>query len=121
WAETMLGAGEAGPLTASVDIRLVTTLAGGASEIGFGGGRLHPALLGDDVGEPAIDIARHPLGIAADIEMRAVFAPGPQLGGVFQHPMLDIDLLALVAREGGIEPGQEPVAAPFEQLVAVQE
>src|SRR6266446_6271154 len=46
-------------------------------EIGPGGGRFHPALLGEDVGEAAVDIARHPLGVAADVKMRAVLQPRP--------------------------------------------
>ena len=72
--------------------------------MGFGGSRIHAAFLADDVGEAAIDIARHAGGIAADIEMRAVLEPRPQFGGVLQHAVLDVDLVVLVAREGGVEP-----------------
>src|SRR5580693_4435830 len=92
-------------------------LGGQLGEIGLGCRRLHSALFSDDVGEAAIDIARHPLGIAADIEMRAVFEPRPQLDGVLQEPVLDVDLVLLVARKGGVEPGQQPAVMPRGQLV----
>jgi hypothetical protein len=35
------------------------------------------AFLGDDIGEVAIDVARHPLGVATDIEINAVLAAAP--------------------------------------------
>ena len=55
------------------------------------------------------------------MEMRALFEPRPERGGVLQHAVLDVNLVLLVAREGGIEAGQEPVAAIGGQLVREQE
>ena len=34
--------------------------------------------------------------------------PFPNLGGIVVHPMLDINLLGLIARPGAIEPCEEP-------------
>ena len=53
--------------------------------------------------------------------MRAILEPRPQFGGVLQHAVLDVNLVLLVAREGGIEAGQEPVAVKGGQLVLEQE
>src|SRR5436309_2396390 len=68
---------------ALINVPLIAALGGEPGEIGAGGGRLHAAFLGDDVGEAAIDIARHPLGVAADVEMRAILEPGPEFAAVF--------------------------------------
>lgn len=46
-------------------------------------------------------------GVAADIEVSACFEPSPDLGAVLQRAMLDVDLVGLVARKGGIEARQE--------------
>src|SRR5947207_1638534 len=93
-----VGCGPA-PLTGSVDVPLIAALGAESGEIGLRGSGLHATFLGEDVGEPAIDIARHPLGVAADIEMRALFEPRPQLGGVFEEAVLDVDFVLLVARK----------------------
>src|SRR5438093_2322090 len=111
----------AAALMASVDIALIAALTGEPGEIGLGRGWLHLALLGDDVGEAAIDIARHPLLIAADIDVRTLLEPRPQLGGMLQEPVLDVDLLVLVARKRGVEPGQQPAAVPGQEFVLEQE
>src|SRR5207248_10874785 len=52
--------------------------------------------------------------------MRAVFQPRPQLGGVLEQTVLHVNLVVLVPREGGVEPGQETVAAIRGQLVLEQ-
>src|SRR6516162_1692838 len=89
----------------SVDVFVVAALGGEPREIGLGCGGLHMPLLAEDVGEPRLDIARHALRVTADIKMRALFEPRPQLTGMLEQPMLDVDLVFLVAREGGVEPG----------------
>src|ERR1044071_5860173 len=105
----------------SVDVALVAALGGEAGEIGFGSGGLHAALLGEDVEEAAIDIARHPLRVAADVEMRALFEPRPEERGAFEEAVLDVDLVLLVARKGGVEAGQEAALVPLMEFVFEKE
>ena len=86
-----------------VDVFLVAALGGESRDIGLGSSRLHAPAFADDVSETSLDIACHPLRIAADIKMSTVLDPRPQLPGMLEEPMLDVDLALLVAREGGIE------------------
>jgi hypothetical protein len=53
-----------------------------------------------DAQQRRVHIARHARGIAADIEMGAILQPAPQVRALFEHAVLDIDLLALVAGKG---------------------
>src|ERR1700676_915498 len=56
----------------------------------IGGAR---AELRDDINERALDILGHPLGVAADIDVRAVGQPRPQLAADFAHAVLHIEFL----------------------------
>jgi hypothetical protein len=53
--------------------------------------------------------------------MGAVFKPRPQLAGMLQHAMLDIDLVRLIAGERGIKAVEQPVTAVGGQFVLEQE
>lgn len=78
-------------------------------------------MLGDDVAQGAVDVFGHARGVAADVEVGAVLEPGPQLGAVITHPVLDVDLGALVAGEGQVEVGEDAVVAQAGEFVAVVE
>ena len=54
-------------------------------------------------------------------KVRTFVQPSPQFGAVFQHPILHVDLLTLVAGERQIQPREESVIAHAHQLVAVVE
>ena len=56
------------------------------------------ALLLYDFSQDRIDILRHSLRVAAHEEMRALgVEPFPNLSGIVVYPMLDINLLGLIA------------------------
>jgi len=78
-------------------------------------------VLGDDGLQRRIDILRHPRGVAAHVEVRALLEPGEQLGAVLAHPVLHVDLVGLIAREREIEPRQEAAVAHRGQFVAIVE
>ncbi len=52
--------------------------------------------------------------------MSSVLEPRPQFGGALEHPVLDVDLVLLIAREGEIESRQQAVAAIADQLLLEQ-
>src|SRR3546814_3680949 len=54
-------------------------------------------------------VRRHPVRIAADIEMRAFLKPAVDLPAALEQAMLDIDLPVLVARERHIHAAQQAV------------
>src|SRR5438876_6323806 len=87
----------------SVDVALIAALATERGEIGLGIGPIHPPVLRHQEGERHVDVARHVLRVAADVEMRARLQPGPELARALAHAVLHVDFLGLVAREGGIE------------------
>ena len=62
-------------------------------------------------------VLRHRLGVAADVEARAALQPVDDLAPPLAQPVLDVDLLGRVAREGEVEPRQRAVGEgvlPFE-------
>src|SRR5215470_15011461 len=68
---------ERGKPAPSIDIRLV---AAGGFQLGdkaAGGGVAHLADLGRNLGERAFHVPGHALGVATDVEMRALLEPGP--------------------------------------------
>ena len=46
----------------------------------------------DDGVESGVNVGRHALGVAADIKIRTVVEPRPNVGAGFADPMLDIYL-----------------------------
>ena len=69
----------------------------------------------------SFDVLGHAGGVAADVEVGAALEPGVELGGVLLHAVLDVDLVGLVAGEGGVEAGEEAVLVHGEELVFVEE
>src|SRR6185437_11382306 len=47
--------------------------------------------------------------------------PRPQSGSLLAHAMLHVDPLVLIAREGGVEPAQQPIGEIALELVAIEE
>ena len=74
----------------------------------------------DDFSKRRVDILRHPFGIAADEKFRAFLEPFPDLGGVFLHPVLHINLLGLIARQGGIDAREVSFFFERREIVAVE-
>src|SRR3954469_6379445 len=54
----------------------------------------------------AIDIGCHSRGVAANVEMRAFFQPGPDFRSILNQSMLNINFLFLIAGKGDIEMGE---------------
>src|SRR4051812_1497188 len=48
-------------------------------------------VLRHDVDQRDFDVLRHPLGVAADIDMRAVGKPHPQIAADFAHAVLHVE------------------------------
>src|SRR5204863_6391481 len=57
----------------------------------------------------------------AQVEVSPILQPRPHLRRVLENPMLDVDLVVLVAREREIEARQQAVARIPRQLVLEQE
>src|SRR3712207_2358956 len=93
----------------SVHVALVAALTPEVGDVGRGVLRRAPAYLGDDPVQRGVDVPRHALLVAADVEVRAVLQPGEQVAAALPHPVLDVDLLRLVAREGDVDPGERAV------------
>src|SRR6185437_4891659 len=105
----------------SVDVADVALVGSQLLDVGAGRFGIHPAMLGDDLMERLVDVARHTGGVAADVEPGPVLEPGPQTGSVFAHPVLDVDLAALVAGEGCVEAVEVPGCHVGLELLAVVE
>src|SRR4051812_6555887 len=73
-----------------------------------------------DLVQGGVDVLGHTRGVTADIEVRAVLEPGPELRGAFQHSMLNVNFLRLVARECQVEFGQMSAREPCGQLLFVK-
>ena len=56
-----------------------------------------PAVLGDDLVQRIVDVARHSSRIAAHIQVRAVVEPAEEFGSVSAHLVLHVDLVFLIA------------------------
>ena len=74
----------------------------------------------DNLVQSNIDVLRHAGSISADKEMRALFQPGKKLLAILQHPVLDINFVRLIPREGGIESGQDPRLSSCSKLGFVE-
>src|SRR5262249_33906559 len=61
---------------------------------------------GDDLDPCALDVLGHAFSIAADIDVRAVGEPGPEVAADLAHAVLDVELLGVVARPSEREAGQ---------------
>src|SRR5215469_10592445 len=59
-----------------------------------------------DLDQRRLDVLGHALGVAADIDMRALGEPGPQIAANVAHAVLDIDFFGGVARPGEGEAGE---------------
>src|SRR5438876_10072488 len=70
----------------------------------------------DGLVQSVVHIARHAGGVTADIKVRAIVEPSPQLAGVLQHLVLHIELLGLITREGEVKPGQQAIFLPGSEL-----
>src|SRR5262249_36440579 len=79
------------------------------------------AVCGDDLDPRGLDVLGHAFGIAADIDVRAVGEPSPQLTADLAHAVLDVELPGAVARPGEREPGQRACGLHAGELVLVEE
>ena len=112
--------GSTGDGKPSVDIALVSACLGEAVQPGFRRGGTLAAPSHRNVHKSGPDVLGHALGVAADIEVRALFHPGPEFGRVLAHAGLDIDLLGLIARESEIESRQQVATVPVDDLILVE-
>src|SRR5579863_3454905 len=84
-------------------------------------GRCAAAMLGDDVDERGLDVLGHAQRVAADIDVRAIIKPGPEVAANLAHAVLDVDLLVAVARPGKRQPREQPGRAHGHELIFVEE
>src|SRR5829696_3022561 len=78
------------------------------------------AVLRDDIDEGGFHVLGHALGIAADVEMRALREPAPQLRPDLAHAILHVDLVCAVARPGERQAGEQARVLHGGQLVLVE-
>lgn len=105
----------------SVDVAVVAAIVVELLDEVFGGVGVEGSVLLDDAVEGGVDVLGHAGGVAADENLCAVVDPAPELGTVLDHAVLDVDLVRLVAGEGGVETGEVAVVAHPAELVAVEE
>ena len=75
----------------------------------------------DHLVQGGINVLGHALGVATDINMRSLLEPGPHIPCVFQHAMLHVDLLDLIAGECRLQARQSPVGERSLKFFAVEE
>ena len=78
-------------------------------------------MLADNGEQRRLDVRRHASGIAADVQMRAVLQPCPELRAVLGQAVLHIDLVLLIARERDVEAREHALIAPAEPVGLVEE
>src|SRR5208282_342130 len=85
------------------------------------GFRRQAALLLRDVNQRLVHVFGHVVRVATDVEIGAVLQPRPKLLGLFEHAMLHVDLVGLVAGERQVEPVELALALITQQFVAIEE
>src|ERR1700692_4475025 len=93
-AELRLATGGAWRL---VNVAVVALVGAKRLDVGPRRIRAESALLSRDFAERAIHVFGHRVGGAADVDLRTVLQPRPDLGSAFAHQVLHVDLLLLVA------------------------
>src|SRR6185437_12392734 len=87
----------------SVDVALIASGLRQLLELAAAGVFITLCRLGENFDEHGIDVLRHALFIAADVNMRAILYPAREFGATLPQAMLNIDLFRLVARERNID------------------
>src|SRR5581483_7337295 len=105
----------------SVDVRLVAAFRLQLGDEAAGAGLTHLPGPRGDLDQRFFYVARHALGIAADVEVGAVSEPRPQLRSRLAHAVLHVDLGGTVTRPGGGEPVERAVGEEGLEVVAVEE
>src|SRR4029077_6948887 len=78
------------------------------------------AMLGDNIEEGALGVFAHRDG-AADIDMRALGDPAPEIAAGLAHPVLHVELSRAVARPGQRQVGEKTSRVHTGKLVLVEE
>ncbi len=86
-----------------------------------GCGGVEVALLLDDAVEGGIDVLGHAGSVSADVDAGTFLKPFPEVGGFFEHLVLHVDLVLLVAGEGQVEAGEVLVGDHGLEFIAVEE
>src|SRR6266851_8923944 len=103
----------------SVDVLNVAAAFFELAHRGFGGIGLKPLHVGERPNQGFPHVLRHVLGVAADVEIRAVVEPIDEIAPLVPHAMLHVDLLGCIARERVLHAGQRAVGQrvlPFELI-----
>src|SRR5260370_39675415 len=103
----------------SVDVLNVAAAFFELAHRGFGGIGHKPPHVGERPNQGFPHVLRHVLGVAADVEIRAVVEPIDEIAPRVPHAMLHVDLLGRIAREGEIDAGERAVLErilPFELI-----
>src|SRR3954470_8722051 len=99
-------------MSISIDVALVAVVGDESADMLLGRLAALPALLGDDADQGLVHVRSECLGVAADVEMRALLEPGVEVPGLLEHAMLDVDLARLVPRESDVHPPERPGLEP---------
>src|SRR5262249_101238 len=74
-----------------------------------------------DGNKSLMDVLRHALGVAANVEIRPGLEPGPKFLGAFHHAMLNVNLVRLIARKRQVQFGQLAVALMIKEFLPIKE
>src|SRR5438552_2659733 len=101
------------PRTPSVHVALVAICLCQFHEETLGGCAVHPALRDGDLLQGEVHVARHALGVPANVKIRAVREPAPKFLRGLEHLVLHVHLARLVAGECEVHAAEH---APHREL-----
>src|SRR5262245_47659790 len=105
----------------SIDVAPVTLRLVHFGYIGCCGFGSHSTLFRHDLLEGGINVLGHAFCIATNIEMRAVLEPCPDFAGLFEHSVLNVAFVGLIAREGRVEARESSINQILVDLILVEE
>src|SRR5208283_4633855 len=103
-----------------INIALVTAFFPQAGHVSLGLFLALAAFALDNAHERGMDVRGHGVDAAADVEVGPFLQPAVKLAALLQHAMLHVHLVALVAREGHVQPRQHAQFQPSQPFDLVQ-
>src|ERR1041385_3384611 len=108
------------PAPISIHVALVATCLGEFREETLGGSAVHPALPDRDLLQGKVHVARHALGVAANVEKGAVGEPAPEFLRGLEHFVLHVYLVGLVAGKRKIHATEYALDGELFQLGSIK-
>src|SRR5437016_8205055 len=110
-----------GPLrTPSIHVALVAACLCQFHEEALRGCAVHPALRDRDLLQREVHVARHALGVPANVEIGAVREPAPEFLRGLEHLVLHVDLVRLVAGKREVHAAEHALHRELFQLGSIK-